>query len=244
MAKQPSPSIVDLATYMMRVSVLRVSPSWRDRIIGAVAFGVLLIVVRGARRFIKRHGVKDGPHGPKGFLDYRFQAETSLTKLPKTLGELTRIMGNVGPLIQRQMTKAQRKSELREQLGIIRRTASSLDRLSTQMDRVGARHKITGDSLAEGMNGWFEWISKTENGAAHVGQFMPQLKQFAESIKTANSQTQEYIAVMKGNTGAYRQLDVSIYRHVRSVESVLETNQTIFNACDNVLRLFTPQPES
>lgn len=236
----PFPSIAELFGTL----VSHGAPTWRERIIGAALLGVLLLAFRGATVLIKKRGLKNGHAGPKGFLDYRFQAETAITKLPQTLEKLTGIMGNVGPLLHRQVTKAQRKSELREQLGVIRRTAINLDRLSKQMDRVGARHKLTGDSLAEGMNGWFEWISKNENAAAHVGQFMPQLRQLTESIKKANSQTQEYISIMKTSTGAYSQLDLSIYRHIKSVESVLETNQTIFHACDNVIRLFTPLPES
>jgi chorismate mutase len=243
--KVHTPSILGLIATSLATLLARVPQSWRDRTSGAILFGMLLLVVSLLRRLIERRRREEKLHlGPKGFLDYRLQAEIAIVELPKTVASIDDLMAKVLSLMTRRMNKVRQLSSLKQQLSVFDVLSHRLDRFSRQIERIIVEHKKTGDALAEGMDGWFTWIGKSgATNKSSVGPSLPKIAKFANAIDSANQQTSEYISTMKGNMGAYRTLDGSIERHIRSVEPFLATNQNVLRSCEIVLNVLNALPD-
>src|SRR5260370_24806368 len=98
---------------------------WCDRLIGAgymLAGLFVLRVISMLIQVIKRQNSKEN----KGFLDYKFDAETAIRTLPNILESLTSIMVEVGSAMGKQTMELQRAASTAAQLRVSKRTAWDL----------------------------------------------------------------------------------------------------------------------
>lgn len=223
----------------------RLKDEWLQRTLGAVTAALIfvtIILVRKAYLSITRRRMVS--HLPKGFLDYKAEAEAAITALPKVTTKLSQIMQRVGPALGKQKNKLQRAKTTEQQIGVAKATARRLDGFSRQFERVCDTYQATGDSLAEGLSGWFAWVSKSRVNKTELAPFADSLRILVDTMQGTNSQTQAYIDSMNAGKGVTSMLDAGIDRHVQSVETILNINQTIRASCMKTLALLEALPAS
>jgi len=155
--------------------------------IGGVAaiFGLMLICTLLIAA--KRIGPMD--KSPKGFLDYRYDAEIAISALPSLTGQLTIIMGEVGGSFGRHTAALQAAGSTNRQLLAIRRAAANLDKYSARVDRICVTFVKTGRSLSDGLVGWSRWLKEARPNKAALGtQFPEVLRTFIGAMDTSNNQ--------------------------------------------------------
>jgi hypothetical protein len=99
---------------------------WFDKVLGGaymLAFILGLIFLAALGRIIGQKKPQTG----KGFLDYKLQAEKAIVVLPVVLEPLTKIMSEVGLMLDKQTKVLQGAKTTDEQLKVIKYTANSLD---------------------------------------------------------------------------------------------------------------------
>src|ERR1017187_4759945 len=104
------------ALYMLLGSILTV-------------FGFMFIYTLAVA--IKR--IQQREQAPKGFLDYKYDAELAISKLPSFMTKLTIIMAEVGTFFEKQTAAMGRAESTDRQLRVIKHGAAMLDSYSKRI---------------------------------------------------------------------------------------------------------------
>jgi hypothetical protein len=209
---------------------------WFERFVGALfllaVIAVLLIVL--SITFKLKHRTVN--QAPKGFLEYKLEAEVALTKMPAILTRLTAIMGEVGPAIEQHALALAKATTTSQHLNVSKRASSSLDKYSARMRRVSAQYIQAGDVFCSGLTGWSQWI-ETSRPQGVDPLFREAIQEFIENLSTSTDQMQAYIASIDHMKGVSRPLDAAAARHVLAISPIFEMTLKIKSVCKNTLRI-------
>jgi len=213
---------------------------WLDRFIvfsiTAVAIGLSSVVISLVRMAVTSARNRRAQHSTKGFLDYKNDAETSMTAIPQIVGKLSGITREVGTTIERYTHLIMQAGSTKGQLKAMRQLAAKLDTYSLRVDRISVIFSAQGRLLSEGLGGWSDWLKTMRPDRASLGVGFPEaLKSFNETLDTSNNQLQTYITTMRNVKGAASTMNDALDRHISSLQAVLNVNLTIHLACSQTL---------
>jgi hypothetical protein len=200
-----------------------------------------LIVINALVVATKHHSAKvKAP--PKGFLDYKNDAEVAMSALPSLTNKLSAVMQAVGKSFDRHQM-IQTAGSTSNQLRVISQVASQLDRQSARAERICVTFVKTGNLLSDGLRGWSSWLKETSPDKSALGaQFDETLRTFIGTLDTSNKQLREYIKTMQNVKGVASTMDTALDRHIRALQVVLDTNINIHNACSQTLSVLDGLP--
>jgi hypothetical protein len=234
-----------LSTAVGRVwySVTHVDLCWRYRTEGVLFVFVARVAFIGVRHALGSLKDEKEIRPPKGFLDYKLDAEDALQALPLLLGKLTLVTEKVGPSLDKHTLQLVKARTTEQQVGVSKRAARSLDQFSAEYDKVVCDYEATGTRLVEGLDGWSLWLAKTSNQAV-LASFILSLREFIPVLSTSTQRIEQYIAAMVKGKGASSVLNAAIDRHVSSVSRVVSVNVSMRDMCVEALRRVEALPES
>lgn len=212
---------------------------WLDRMLGVIVGIVFVPLAVFLLRFvrIKRSTDRALLEIPKGFMDHKSDAETAMAALPAITSKLTVVMREVGSMMEEQTGRLQSTSSTAQQLKVGRSVSSNLDKFSARMRRVQVRYVKVGESLSDGLNGWFKWIEQVKPSKSQLSTFPEAMAEFNSVLNGSNDQTRNYIATMESAKGVSRVMDAAIDRHIQPIRIILETNVKLQAACTECLRI-------
>lgn len=213
---------------------------WLDRALGVIVGVAFVPLAVFALKFVrlKRGTARGLLEIPKGFLDYKLDAELAMVALPVVLGKLTAIMNEVARSVDEHTGALQRASSTSQQLRVSKAASSSLDRYSARADSVRVKYVEVGELLSEGLSGWSKWIEESRPSKSSFADFPEAMRQFSAGLNGSNDKLRDYITTMEHVKGASRLLDAAIDRHIRPWQIILDMNLNIYAACTESLRIF------
>ncbi len=114
------------------------------------------------------------------------------------------------------------------QLKASRAAASSLDRYSVRVRRVGLEYIRNGETLASGLAGWSKWIEQSRPSKSAFGDnFSEALREIGDNLHRSNGQLSHFILTTNNAKGASSVLDAALDRHTQAWREVLDTNRNI-----------------
>lgn len=205
--------------------------------IGGITCLLLLIIISTLSVVVRRYRARSKP--AKGFLDYKNDAEVSMSALPSLTAKLTDIMSDVGAAFDKHtMTMSHSGGSTSNQLRVMKRVASQLDNYSARTAAIGITFVKTGCLLSEGLIGWSGWLKEAHPNKAALGAGFPEtLRSFTGSLDTSNGQLRDYITTVRNVKGAASIMDAALDRHIHSWQAILETNIKLHNACLQTLHI-------
>jgi hypothetical protein len=234
--------VVALGGVIMAISLIvfgHVRGAWMDRILGVIVGIVFVPLSVFALKLVrlKRGTAQALLEIPKGFLDYKLDAELAMLALPAILAKLTAIMNEVARSTDEHTGALQRASSTSQQLKVSEAASSSLDKYSVRADRVRVKYVEAGELLADGLSGWSKWIEESRPSKSSFAGFPEAMREFGSGLNGSNNKMRDYIATMEHGKGASRLLDAAIDRHIRPLQVILDTNRRIHAACTESLRI-------
>jgi hypothetical protein len=175
----------------------------------------------------------------KGFLDFKFQAETAIAGLSPALESITAISVQVGNAIDKQTreTKAAALMSTRNQIRVTKVGAMRLDKYSRRLNRKCFRLEQIGSSLQEGLLGWYTWAFKQEASRIALSQATPSLRTLCESMAKAIQSTEIFIATLEASKGVSRDMNDALERHIQVLGRIRNANSNIASACLSALQI-------
>lgn len=213
---------------------------WFYMFVGGIWTVLGLIALNALAVAAKRYGSK--VKAPKGFLDYKNDAEVAMTALPGLTDKLSTVMQDVGTSFDKHQM-LQNAGSTSNQLRVIGQVASQLDRQSARVELICVKFVKTGHMLSDGLRGWSSWLKEASLDKAALGvQFDETLRTFVGTLDTSNNQLREYIKTMQNVKGVASAMDTALDRHIRALQIILDTNINIHNACSQTLSVIDGMP--
>jgi hypothetical protein len=212
---------------------------WMDRAVGAIGGLIFVPFAVFAVRFvrIKRGNIDALLLAPKGFLDYKVDAEGAILEMPSVLVRLTKIMQKIEPSIDIHTGALQRASTASQQLRVSKDASLSFDKWSIRVERIQVKYAKMGELLSDGLSGWSRWIEASHPSKASVGSFPESMREFIGVLNKSNDSLMTYITILESGKGMSRILDSAIDRHVSPLRAIFEINWRIHNTCNESLRI-------
>ena len=230
------------SSWLLRIVVRALDSPWNLRVL-CFATGVLstLALQHLERRFsaakTKELSTKKAQ---KGFLDYKMQAEKSISRFPSVLGRVTKIIGEVGVSLRSQGLRAGEalNSTTRVHLRIVRRTARMLDGYSNRLDASCDQLETVGNALTEGLHGWLKWAHKQESAVQNLQELIRALRKLFLNMETGLNGTDQYLGSVEALRGVSQEMNDAIDRHLISVTRIRDVLEGMRQSTYSTLQLF------
>jgi hypothetical protein len=209
---------------------------WFDRFSGALYLLVILVVLMLALGVILRLRQRPINQAPKGFLEYKLDAEVALSKMPAILAGLTAIMTEVGPSMEQHSEALAKGTTTAQHLKVSREASSSLDKYSSRLSRASVKYIRVGETFCTGLTGWSSWIEATRPSGLDPA-FHAAMIEFGKTLHTSTEQMRGYVVSIGHMKGISRTLDAAAERHISALNPILGMTLRIKAACANSLRI-------
>jgi len=220
---------------------MHINRPWIQRTCWLVVGAILMLCIQILFVTVKtyRNRVIASAAVQKGFLDYKFQAETAMNDLGPAVAPITEITFNVGEMIKDRTrhneAAAQRPTAV--QLRVVKIAARKLDRYSRQIQARCSRLERIGVSLDEGMLGWFMWIKLQESLKIQLIAIAPTIQSLCATMDGAIGSINTYIANLEAIKGISQDMNIALEGHIKAITRVRNASDSIRLSCARALQL-------
>jgi hypothetical protein len=209
---------------------------WFDRFTGAL-FLILFAVLAGTvwmplKKWLLSLRVK----APKGVLDYQLDIDNAMRDLPPIAARLLEVVASVAPLIDKHSAALEHVHTTGQRLRVAKNAAATLDRCSRRLDRIMVEFSEQMELLAEGLNGWSQWLERAHPSKASVVN-AEGITNFRDILITTNDKLCGYMSTITKTKGLASTLNAAIDRHLQSVGTIVDTYSRLRVSCEEALKI-------